>query len=369
MLLNARRRVHAVGRRNWSWFFLLLVPSLLVGVLEGCDQLLLGPEAENTPLSNFDILWKAFDENYPLFTVKHINWDSLRVVYRSQISSTTCETALWDITAALLLHLNDGHVKLFSKGYTHGVSGSPLNFRKADDFSLGLIEGKFINGMKTAGDNLFVYGTLKPSFSAKSIGYLHVGAFVSAASKGDAWAYEIDKVVRDLGSCDAMIIDLRNNGGGTKLAVTIIAAPFVDRAITYFYQREKMGPGHDDFGEPIPLTVTPREGAPQFTKSIALLTNRFSASGSEHFAEIFKHLPYATQIGDTTFGAFGDIINNAQLPNGWGYSYPCRLTLRPDGTCPEGLGILPAMLVENTAADITAGNDNVMAAAIEHLSR
>jgi C-terminal processing protease CtpA/Prc len=163
-----------------------------------------------------------------------------------------------------------------------------------------------------------------------------------------------------------MILDVRNNGGGLVATLRIVASAFIDRSILYFYQRVKTGPGHNDFGPPIPLVVSPRSGAPGYGKRIAFLTNRFSASGSEHLTQIFRTLGNVTQIGDTTFGAFGDIISIAELPNGWTFSYPCRLTTTPEGKCYEGIGIVPDVLIRNSAADINAGFDRVMDYAAAH---
>ena len=73
------------------------------------------------------------------------------------------------------------------------------------------------------------------------------------------------------------------------------------------------------------------------------------------------------QPGDTTFGAFGDIINIAPLPNGWTFSYLCRLTTTPDGRCLERIGIIPGVLVRNSGSDINAGIDRVMDYAVAHL--
>ncbi len=348
-----------------------IVPSILLTSLLfiSCERILLGPEPENTPKNNFDILWKTFDENYALFTVKNINWDSLHVVYGSKISASTTESELWDIIAGLISNLNDGHVTLFNKGYTKWASSSEISKRKADDFSLDLVKNKFLSDVTVVGTGLITYGRIGSPVGGKKVGYIHIASFASNSGNGVDWAYDIDKAVRELYDSDALIIDLRNNGGGLKATGAIIVSAFIDREITYFYQREKTGPGHNNFGNPIPLTVAPREGIVRFTKKIALLTNRFSASGSEHFARVFQYLPYATQIGDTTFGCFGDIINIAQLPNGWTYRYPCRLTTTPEGTCPEGIGIIPDVLVENTKADIDAGRDNVIEYAIQYLSQ
>ena len=341
---------------------------LLVLCFTGCEKMLLGPEPDNTPRSNFEILWKTFDENYALFPVKPVNWDSLHVVFGSQIKYSTTEAELWNTITGLIAQLNDGHVSLINKGYTAGFNSSVISKRNRADFSLDVVKNRFLAGYQVAGDGYFVYGRIKPDFSASSIGYIYIASFASSPNTGSTWAYDIDRIVRELNDCDAMIIDLRNNGGGLKVTGAVIASAFIDRNFTYFYQQEKTGPGHNDFGSPIPLTISVRPGVLRYNKKIALLTNRFSASGSEHFTQVFRYLSYATQIGDTTFGCFGDILQTAQLPNGWTYLYPCRLTKTPEGKCYEGLGMIPDILVENTKADIDAGRDNVMDRAITFLS-
>ncbi len=348
----------------------MVIAVLLTVFFLGCQETLLGPEPDNTPKSIVAILWKAFDENYALFPVKNVNWDSLRTAYDSRISAAQTEDDVWNICTDLLSHLDDGHVDLLGKRVSRLYNSSHNAARKNNDFSLALVKSTYLNGVKSAGAGYFTYGRINQGFTSKSIGYIHLSTFASSGSgNGVDWAYDVDKAVQELYGCDGLILDLRNNGGGLKVTVEIIVSAFLDRSITYFYQREKTGPRHTDFGEPMALSASPREGVLRYTKHIALLTNRLSASGSEHFTQAFRYLPYATQIGDTTFGCFGDIIQTGQLPNGWSYMYPCRLTTTPEGKCYEGIGMIPDILVTNTRADIDAGRDNVIIRAINYLSQ
>lgn len=84
-------------------------------------------------------------------------------------------------------------------------------------------------------------------------------------------------------------------------------------------------------------------------------------------AQILKNVPASVQIGDTTTGVFGEVTHVAQMPNGWTLNYPCTLTTTPDGKSPEGIGIIPDIALENTKADVLAGNDKVLEFAIKHL--
>ena len=338
---------------------------LFVFLLAGCEEMLLGPEPANNSKSNYDILWKTLDENYALFTVKNVNWDSLLTVYGSKISALTTSNELWDIMTSLLSNLNDGHTKLFNDNFTKGFNSSEIAKRTANDFSLELIKSSKLENVNSVGSGLITYGKIKN----ENIGYIHIASFVLNGSTEVKWAYDIDKALTDLADCKAIIVDLRNNGGGLRETGNIIASAFVDREITYFYQQTKVGRGHNDLSDKFPISIAPREGILKYTKRTVLLTNRFSASGSEYLTEIFRNLSYATQIGDTTFGAFGDIISVTELPNGWTFTYPCRLTTAPDGKCFEGKGIVPDYVVENSAADIKSGKDNVINFAIEYLRR
>jgi C-terminal processing protease CtpA/Prc len=332
--------------------------------MAGCEKMLLGPEQDNTPQNNLNLLWKTLDENYAIFPVKNINWDSIHSVYSAKVNTGTSNTDLWNITCEMLSNLDDGHVHLVNADYSKSYNSSRIALRQPYDFSLDLVKSKYLSFIKIVGAGQIIYGKIKNS----NIGYIYISSFGNPVGYGSDWANDIDIAVQELSSSDGLIIDLRNNGGGLVVTLRTIASDFIDREINYFDQRAKTGPGHNDFGPLIHLLVDRSTGRPTFTKKLALLTNRFSGSGSEHFAQIFKSLSYAKQIGDTTFGAFGDIISTAELPNGWTCSFPCRLTTTSEGKCYEGIGIVPNILSENTRFDITAGRDNVINTAVTYLT-
>jgi carboxyl-terminal processing protease len=338
---------------------LILLASLLVS---GCERMLLGPGPENTAAGNFDVLWKTIDEKYGQFPVKDVNWDSLYTVFRNQITPSTSEDELWKISTQLLAPLNDAHVALFNRGYTAWYSPWDIDFERSKGFDLGLIKNKFLSNPAVSGEGIITWGTIINT----NIGYINLSTF-GAAANGRSWVYDIDNVLNELSSSDGIILDVRNNGGGFLVNALYVASAFVDSEITYFYSRLKTGPGHSDFGEPVAKKVFPRNTGPLYSGKTVLLTNRFSSSGSEVVAQIFKYVPSSIQIGDTTTGVVGEVTHVAQLPNGWTLNYPCTLTTTPEGNSPEGVGIIPDITIENTKTDVLAGNDKVLDYVIKHI--
>lgn len=342
------------------------LPLILIGSLlfMGCEKILLGPGPENTPAGNFDVLWKTIDEKYGLFPVKNVNWDSLYNIYSKQITPSTTENELWNISSQLLAPLNDAHIALFNRDYTEWYTPWNIDFERSKGFDLGLVKDKFLHKPAITGEGIITWGTIINT----NIGYICLSTFGPAAN-GRKWVYDIDNVINELSPTDGIIIDVRNNGGGFLVNVLYVASAFVDRDITYFYSQLKTGTGHNEFGEPVAKKVIPRNTGPLYSGKIVLLTNRFSSSGSEVIAQIFKNIPACEQIGDTTTGVVGEVTHVAQLPNGWTLNYPCTLTTASDGKSPEGIGIIPDIIIENTITDVLAGNDKVLEYAIQHLQK
>lgn len=336
-------------------YFVFLIACLF----PGCEKMLLGPEPGDTPEENFEVLWKTLDEKYALFPVKDVNWDSLYTVYRSRVTASTTENELWQICGELITHLNDGHLWISNRGCTQTYDSRILDQSIKSGFSIDLIKDNYLSHTKTVGDGHITYGKI----TGTNFGYIYVYSFLGVPSGRD-WRYDFDQVIKDLYNTDAIIVDLRNNGGGFTRNDLYFASFFIDHEIVYYYTQIKTGPGHYDFTDPEASVISLREDTLQYTKRNLLLTNRFSASGSEAVALIFKNLSYSDQIGDTTNGSFGASLHVAQMPNGWTIYYPSALTTTPDGNSPEGIGIIPDIKINNSQEDMIAGNDRVLNAAV-----
>ncbi len=333
---------------------LIAVALVCSSVFVSCERTLLGPDTADDPQSNFDALWRDFDRYYALFGVKKVDWDALYAEYRPRVGPQTTPGELWIVVTSMLKHLNDPHVYIWNPSGTKGFDAGFLEGKTMTDFDPGVVAMNYLHGIyRLAGGGRILYGRT----SDPSIGYISISTFAD-----DGWAADIDGVVRELADVRGMIIDIRGNPGGTSANCRYLASTFIDRPIDYFYTRTRSGPAKTDFGPPSLLSVAPRNAGWDPTKKIALLTNRFSGSSSDHFTWILKyHLPYVTQIGDTTVGDFGEVPNWRVLPNGWTYRFSARLVTTPDGVAPDSLnGIVPNVLIRNSASDIRNGRDRVM---------
>jgi len=103
-------------------------------------------------------------------------------------------------------------------------------------------------------------------------------------------AKEILKLEGD--SINGLIIDLRNNGGGSMLEAMNLAGIFVDEGPLFIYKEKNKKPY---------LQKDINRGS-IFKKPLVLMVNEISASASELFANIVKDYNIGIVVGQTTYG-------------------------------------------------------------------
>jgi C-terminal processing protease CtpA/Prc len=331
------------------------------------------------PELNFEALWRMFDLNYGSFIPKRLDWDLLYRVYRPRVTPQTSDEDLFRIISDLLEHLNDNHVKLQSdeppRFFRSGILGNlnrdgqgrhiPIGYN-IPDFSLELVKEKYLDGKyetRLPGTKLAAYfGGDFPLYTfgwmTKKIGYFHIRNF----DEEEKTAAIADELVREFQDAGAMIVDIRGNGGGWDPVAKAIADRMADERRLYMVTRTRNGPRHEDFADPVLWHVEPK-GPVQFTKPIVLLTHRWSISAADCFALAMRVLPYVTNLGEFTSGAYSDEYWD-RLPNGWKVSIANMLYLDAEGRCWEGIGTPPDIRMVNTSEDIKKGRDRVLETAI-----
>lgn len=337
---------------------LYITTFVILGFFSSCKKAVLGEEPTNDPETNFELLWNDFDKHYGLFIARGIDWDSVYSVYRPQVTAQTTDLELWDIATEMIEILDDEHTFLYdtNRDFFYG-SGSEFSDIAVDEFDRDQTLNTYVETLTDlTGDKEFSYGKLKNH----DIGYIYLGRFDDMKPK------KIDQVIDDLKGHQAIILDVRNNGGGFDQYAERIAGAFADSEKFIYTVETRNGPEHDDFDE-IRKYYSKKHGDEQFTKPVILLTDRYTISAGEIFLLHMNSFGHVVQMGDTTAGDFSDGSAERFLPNGWLYRYSIQQFLLPDGSSLDGIGHVPDEYVKNTIDDIKAGKDLVMDRAFEYL--
>jgi C-terminal processing protease CtpA/Prc len=194
-----------------------------------------------------------------------------------------------------------------------------------------------------------------------TLGYIFIPTFDGSKSDFEAIGDAIDKLSDKKG----LIIDVRSNGGGQTQNAELVASYFTDKSVVYGKTSAKIGPSKNDFSAWEETTVEPAEKN-QYLKPVIILTNRKSFSSTEIFLMIMQNFPNVQIVGDRTGGGIGSPVGR-ELPNGWVYRLSTHRFVRPDGSTPEGKGIIPDFTVWNTANDVADGRDKMLEKAIDLL--
>lgn len=198
------------------------------------------------------------------------------------------------------------------------------------------------------------------------IGYVAINGF---GSRSQVAAF--DSVFSELAATDALIIDLRRNTGGNgAFAYDILAhltsEPFPTlscRAPVYeALDREQGRP--QGWDEQPPKTWPPAAGC--YAKPVAVLIGPETGSAAEDFCSSFAAIGRGPLIGRPTAGSTGQALHFA-LPGGGSAQVCTRACAGPDGTEFVGIGIQPDLAVSTTAADLRAGRDAQLQAALDEL--
>ncbi len=336
-------------------YLIIIIPLYLI--LSSCNT---SSQVVNKPVENFEFVWDLFDRNYAIFGPKNVDWRLIYNIYRPKVTSETTDDELFEVLSQMLGHLNDNHVRISSSNPRRMARGGNLHNKRMDDFSLSLIQRKYLNNKfeKLGGSQkIFTFGWL-----TEEIGYFHFRNF----SNLNGTIKAIDEIVDTFKDAKGIIIDVRANGGGSDVVGKAIADRFADRQRLYMKTHTRYGPRHNDFIDTKWFYVEPG-GVRQFTRPVVLLQHRFSGSASENFALAMRNLPNVTIAGDFSAAVFADVYGE-DLPNGWKVRVSMKLFNDHNGFCWEGLGIPPDLRITNSSSDIKKDKDNVLEFAIDLLN-
>ena len=190
------------------------------------------------------------------------------------------------------------------------------------------------------------FGLSTVEIIAGNVGYLKMDIFARAERAGPVFAAAMAFLQR----ADAIIFDLRENGGGdpemVALAVSYLVPAHVE--INGFHQR---GQAVDDR---IYSLADVQGGRWSVTKPVYVLTSKRTASGAEEFAYDLQQLKRATIVGESTWGGAnpGDVF---PIDQHFAVFVPTGAAVNPiSKTNWEGVGVKPDVRVDAATALQTA---------------
>lgn len=220
------------------------------------------------------------------------------------------------------------------------------------------------------------YGTLRPVESVRlqylpgNVAYLQVNEFES--NKGfRRFAAAFDSIA----ATNALIIDLRQNGGGDSgngfsILRYLTNQPYrTGRYASRIYSPVRRARGEGVQFELVDTasTARPAGAGKLYTKPVVVLISGMTFSAAEDFCSAYVGMKRGPLIGEPTGGSTGQPLVFA-LPGGIMARVCTKRDTYPDGTEWNGKGIQPTVLVRSTVADVQAGRDPVLAAALQYLN-
>lgn len=321
--------------------------------------------------TNFEFLWHTINDYYAFFELRDIDWQGVYDEYRPQITSSTTNSEFFEMVDDIFSEFGDGHLAL-SDGEDLESNGSALNGFTLEVLRNGIDEEESFSDAwyELKEDNNYVLTTLLQEGKLQSyensdaiqwgkvtdnIGYIRIDRlqninFTGEQEDADNFLEQLmsigqdladtDTVMQaalsDLDNSDALIIDLRFNGGGYDNISLKIASYFSDKTQTIGTKKIHNQSFESDIHQ-LNLAKSPIDA---YTKPIYVITGRSTGSGGEVLSMAFKALPQVTLIGETTNGSVSDMLEHS-LPNGWTLSLSHQVYTDSEGTNVESIGVTP----------------------------
>lgn len=304
-------------------------------------------EYADNPQGNFEALWKIIDQHYCFFDYKAeqygLDWDKVYQRYSKQPNSSMTESQLFEVLGNMLSELRDGHVNMYSS------FDMARNWSFHEDYPSNISDTLI---SKYLGTDYHIANGMKYRILDDNIGYIRYASFENSLGSGN-----LDEIMNYLLTCRALIIDIRDNGGGLITSAEEFAARFTNDNILVGYMQHKTGTGHSDFSDMEEQRLKPSTGI-RWQKDVYVLTNRAVYSAANEFVKYMKCCPNVKIVGDKTGGGAG-LPFSSELPNGWTIRFSACPMYDKDGQSTE-FGIEPDYDMSLASGDVLKGQDTII---------
>jgi C-terminal processing protease CtpA/Prc len=200
-------------------------------------------------------------------------------------------------------------------------------------------------------------------------------AYVALNSFGDNQAADAFLAAFDrIAASSALVIDVRNNGGGSsnegfRVLATLTGKPFQ----TSRWETRNYRPSYRAWQRAMPnyseaASAWQADDAHQYRKPVAILTSSATYSAAEDFSSAFETMQRGIIVGEATGGSTGQPLF-LRLPGGGVARICTKADTYPDGRQWVGKGIQPTLEAAPTVADVQKGRDTVLETAVAALKK
>jgi carboxyl-terminal processing protease len=200
----------------------------------------------------------------------------------------------------------------------------------------------------------------KTTPSGKTAGVIKFNVWMAAV---DA---QFQQAMDEFRRANGIIIDLRGNPGGLAAMLMGISGHFLSERVTLGVMKTREGEFR--FVANPRLVNASGERVEAFAGPLAILVDSMSGSASECFAGGMQSIGRARIFGQTSMGQALPALFD-RLPNGDLLIHAYGDFVTATGTRLEGLGVIPDEAVPLERADLLAGRDRTMEAAIAWIDR
>lgn len=321
-------------------------------------------------LVNFEAFWSFLSENHAFLSQRQVDWDAARDAGLKKLTATSDQDRLWTVLAETVGGIEDGHLWLGNDimtllrgrfdGIVTGRHRSYMNAYFDKNVSAGRAETvvearsrykrqalQYLDNVvlgedfQSTSDNRMIWGLVAPD-----VGYVGISTLWGYAGEGmlngnpatdaDVAGSLIDDALAAMPDIEALIVDIRFNGGGDDRVALEIARRFSANT-QLAYSKNVIQPNKTVLSQQILLEAAPGKA---FTKPVYLLTSEYVASAGEVLTLAMRTLPHVKIVGEETQGIFSN-INVGFLPNGWFVTSSNEIYTSIYGMVFEGKGIPP----------------------------
>jgi peptidase S41-like protein/tricorn protease-like protein len=344
----------------------------------------------DTPLTNYQVFWETFAEQYPFFALRQLDWRAVDEKFRPRVTPETKPEDLFEIFGAMIAPLHDAHTFINARSIQKRFRGFRPEADHVQEHAARIseiVETSYVRGLRDFCNGQLQFGLLRSPQSAvlsdserngrpDVVGYLRIHSFSRYSEDREfvkqlqALETALDEIFQESTALTGLVIDVRINGGGSDVfGIAIASRLAAEEYLAYkkVARNDIHDPDHRTPPQPVIVHVSQRAG---FRGPVVLLTSQDSVSAAETFtmAVLDRH-PHVVRLGASTQGVFSDVLVRA-LPNGWRFGLPNEIYLTKDGKAFDGAGVPPDIRVPIfPMEDLASGRDSALDQALEILAR